>query len=76
MAQPTWPPGTADVQALRKLTANLSKSNTVRSSSTSCGEGRRDLRLARDHAGRRALKFYASVRIDIRGSRPSRTVRT
>ena len=54
-------------QALRKLTANLNKTNTdLHLHQPAAGEDRRDVRLARDHPGGRALKFYSSVRLDIR----------
>ena len=54
-------------QALRKLTGSISKSKTCRHLHQPDPHADRcDVRFARDHRRRRALKFYASVRIDIR----------
>ena len=55
-------------QALRKLTANLNKTeHHLHLHQPAAREDRRDVRLARrPRPGGRALKFYSSVRLDIR----------
>ena len=54
-------------QALRKLTASISQvEHHGDLHQPDPHEDRRDVRLAGDHTGGNALKFYASVRLDIR----------
>ena len=54
-------------QAMRKLAGNLNRANTlVHVHQPDPREGRCDVRLAGTQPGGRALKFYASQRLDIR----------
>jgi hypothetical protein len=54
-------------QALRKLTGQPQQDqHHLHLHQPAAREDRRDVRLARDHPGGRALKFYSSVRLDIR----------
>lgn len=53
-------------QALRKITGALSNSGTTAIFINQLREDRRDVQFARNNNGRKALKFYSSVRLDVR----------
>jgi recombination protein RecA len=73
MGDRSWAAGSPDVQALRKLTGIVSKS---RNCLIFINQIREKIGVMFGNpettTGGRALKFYSSIRIDIRRIRPSR----
>ena len=53
-------------QALRKLAGTLNRTDTAAVHEPAAREDRRHVRQPGDDPGGRALKFYSSVRLDIR----------